>query len=402
MEILLLGSVAALALHRAHQGQRPMLRLGRLAVPCLVWLCVLAYGTWRGVAHQDLQMPNPFYLNAAIAELRGFAYIPLTYLLAHNVLESGRQIRVFIWVTLVALILKTLQLVWLTIHLGAQAFTLNEISNHEDSLFLSFAIPLTAAMWLFRGSRRFRWTLAALLPLLSLALVANNRRASFVALAVGLAVGWVLLMTTRRLRRRVFVGSLIGAALLAAYGVAFWHAQGPLAVPVYAFRSITDPEGEKALSNVFRQTENLNIERTISRAPWLGLGFGQRYFMWIEEPQLDTNGFTYWRYTTHNAIYWVWMKVGAVGFVVFWYLIGCAVILASQAFRRLESPDLKAIALLGASMIAMQMVFSYADLGLSSEKCMAYLGCWLGVIASLDRLAVRPGGFSAGGRSWRH
>jgi hypothetical protein len=135
--------------------------------------------------------------------------------------------------------------------------------------------------------------------------------------------------------------------------------------------------------------ENINIERTIARSPLLGLGFGQRYFFWIEEPTLDASGFTYWRYITHNAIYWVWIKLGVVGFVLFWYLIGSALLLGCVVFRRLRDGELRAFTIMAVGLIAMQMIFSYADLGLTSSKNMAYFGVLLGALASLDRLS-RP------------
>ena len=215
-------------------------------------------------------------------------------------------------------------------------------------------------------------------------------------------ISWVMLLTDSQIRARVLPASAVLSLLVVSYGAMFWHAEGPLAMPIYAFRSVIEPDQKKVTSNLFREVENINIEHTIQRSPLFGLGFGQRYFMWIEVPSLDGD-FTYWRYITHNAIYWVWIKLGAIGFVAFWYLIGAGLVLGCLVFRRLPSGELKAVTLMVVRLIAMQTIFSYGDMGLTSGRNMAYIGAWMGVLASLDRLApaVAPPRSGERRRSWR-
>jgi hypothetical protein len=226
-----------------------------------------------------------------------------------------------------------------------------------------------------------------------LAVLANQRRVGFFALAAGLAIVWALCIADRRLRWPVLLGSMVLAASLALYTAVYWHADNrdePLALPVYAFRSVSEPRTQRDVeSNRWRLMENANIEHSIRREPLLGFGFGQRYLDWFEL-RLNTE-FDYWRYTTHNAIYWVWMKLGAAGFAAFWYLLASGIVLGVFAFRRLADGNLRAAALMATVLIAMQTIFSYADLGLTSAPMMAFLGAMLGLIASLDRMAAGRG-----------
>jgi len=76
------------------------------------------------------------------------------------------------------------------------------------------------------------------------------------------------------------------------------------------------------LSDDWRILENQNITLNIQSAPITGLGFGRPYRYFVPQPSLDDTGFVYWSYITHNAIFWVWMKMGLLGFISFWYLMG--------------------------------------------------------------------------------
>jgi hypothetical protein len=72
--------------------------------------------------------------------------------------------------------------------------------------------------------------------------------------------------------------------------------------------------------------------------------------------------------------------------------VASAIVVGVMAFRRLTDGDLRAAALMAAGLVAMQTIFSYADLGLNSSTSMAFFGSMLGLIASLDRLATEGGG----------
>ena len=104
------------------------------------------------------------------------------------------------------------------------------------------------------------------------------------------------------------------------------------------------------------------------------------------------SGFVYWTYITHNAIFWVWMKMGVIGFTAFWFLLGSAAIEGISSFRLLSDASLRALAITIAGLVVMQIVFPYGDLGLTYAMPMIFLGCMLGVLMQLPSLdlSVHP------------
>jgi hypothetical protein len=390
-EILMLTTLVIVLCTQVSRQDRLRLDTGRLGVHFLALILVLSYGLIRGVGYEDYRQVYGFHLGAAATELRALTYVPLMYMVAYLTIRTPEQVRILIYVLIATLGSKILQLIWTIVGLGSRVFDFNEIANHEDSLLLSLVFPLAAGLWIYRGPFKTRCSAVSLLPLAVVVLIANQRRAGFLSLAIGMAVLIAVLVSDRQVRSRVLRVSLVLLLVSVGYGTAFWNTEGPLAIPVYAFRSIYQPDERDLYSNFFRQVENLNIRHTIEQSPILGIGVGQRYYTWIQPESLDYSGFTYWRYITHNATYWVWMKFGVLGFIVFWYLIGAALILGCQVFRRLQGAELKTATLVAVAFIAMQMVFSYLDMGLTTAKNMVYLGSWLGVLASLDRLAPTPG-----------
>jgi hypothetical protein len=142
-------------------------------------------------------------------------------------------------------------------------------------------------------------------------------------------------------------------------------------------------------SNWWRELENAHIAYTLRQLPFTGVGLGQEYLFVREPPQL-TN-FVYWRYMTHDAVLWVWLKTGVLGFFAFWTLVVQTAIVGGRLVRRLPSVDLKLIAILPVALIVIQVVFSTVDLGLTYSRCMIVLGVVLGLTSYLSRLAPTRG-----------
>ena len=75
--------------------------------------------------------------------------------------------------------------------------------------------------------------------------------------------------------------------------------------------------------------------------------------------------------------------MGLIGFILFWNLVGSAVVLGIVTFRQLRDGYLQALALAVAGVVLMQVIFSYGDLGLTYSRSMIFLGCMLGVLARI-------------------
>ena len=102
--------------------------------------------------------------------------------------------------------------------------------------------------------------------------------------------------------------------------------------------------------------------------------------------------FPYWRYITHNAVLWLWLKAGPLGAFAIWFLVSRAVLVGSSLFVRLRDPALRWAATLPVAVIVCQIVFSSVDLGLSYSRTMLVLGTALGLTAALaDPRIARSG-----------
>lgn len=339
----------------------------------------VVYGASRGAFNQK----------AAIAEARAFTYLVICYLLATNLLTTRKRLYAFVWCIILGSGLKGVQGINNYLTEKRLGVALEAITSHEDVLFFAAFLMLLATMVLYQGhGRQLRVMLYLLLPLV-FTLLATKRRIGFIVLAIGLLIAGLSLLKGRR--ALLFKFGPLAVGLVIVYFIVFWNAQGALGQPVRAFRSQLGQGSERdRASNLWREAEKVNIAFNIKQSPILGLGFGQPYSFVVFQGNLDETGFVYWRYITHNAIFWVWMKMGLIGFIAFWYLLGSGIVLGMIVFRRLTDRYLQALALLGAGMIAMQIFFSYGDLGLTYSRNMIYVGCLLGMIVKLPALEGLP------------
>jgi hypothetical protein len=363
---------------------------GALFAPLLLFLLFVVASIGWGLVGSG--STGPFDLRAAWEETRAFFYLGITYVLACNLLRTRSQLHTFTWVFIAAIGLKSIQGIVRYIEVRANGVQVEAITGHEDVVFFAAFVLLLAALILFGGhlegvARRQMQVMLVVLPPLVFTLLVTNRRLGFVVLAVGLGLAGLLLLRTRRdLFMRLAPLVLVGAFV---YTALFWNGTGVLSQPIRAVRSIVAPATERdRSSNAWREMENLNIDYNIRSAPVTGLGFGRPYALIVTQPPLDATGFIYWRYIAHNAIYWVWMKMGVMGFVLFWNLIGSAAVFGLITFRQLRDGTLRAFALLGAGVVMMQVIFSYGDLGLTYARSMVFLGCMLGMLVRLPALAA--------------
>lgn len=384
--ILLLTLVVVLAPHVARRGVAFV--RGPLFAPLLLFLAFVVVSIGYGFALGG--GTGPFDLRAAWEETRSFFYLAVTYVLACNLIRTRAQLRTFIWLFIAGVGLKSIQGVVRYADVRANGLQVDAITGHEDVVFFSAFVLLLAGLLLFGAKLEVatRWqtrTILWALPPLVFTLLVTNRRLGFVVLAVGLVLVALLLLQTRRdLFLRIAPVVLVGISI---YIPLFWNGTGTLSEPIRALRSVIAPATERdRSSNAWRALENTNIDYNIRTAPITGLGFGRPYSFIVAQPPLDATGFTYWRYIAHNAINWVWMKMGLIGFILFWNLIGSAAILGIVTFRRLRDGYLKALALVVAGVVLMQVIFSYGDLGLTYSRSMIFLGCMLGVLARLPAL----------------
>jgi hypothetical protein len=387
--ILVVTLVAMMVPYVARRGVQFV--RGQLFAPLVLFLAFVIGSIFYGFALGG--GTGPFDIRAAWEETRSFFYLGGIYVLGCNLIRTREQLRTFIWLFIAGIGLKSIQGIVRYIDVRANGLQVDAITGHEDVVFFSAFVLLLAGLLLFGAkldviTRRQMRTMMWVMPPLIFTLLVTNRRLGFVVLGVGLILVAILLLRTRRdLFMRIVPVVVIAVSI---YVPLFWNGSGTLSEPIRAVKSLVAPASERdRSSNAWRELENTNIDYNIRSAPITGLGFGRPYSFIVSQPAIDATGFTYWRYIAHNAIYWVWMKMGLIGFIVFWNLIGSAAILGLLMFRRLRDGYLKAIALMATGVVLMQVIFSYGDLGLTYSRSMIFLGCMLGVLVGLPALEGR-------------
>jgi O-antigen ligase len=88
----------------------------------------------------------------------------------------------------------------------------------------------------------------------------------------------------------------------------------------------------------------------------------------------------------HNSVLWMWMKVGALGFLAMVFLFGLTLVTGVRNVLRLPPSDYAAITLTSVTFVLMYAIFSYVDISWDAQN-MVVLAVATAQIASAPRLA---------------
>ncbi|MEX2456585.1 MAG: O-antigen ligase family protein [Balneolaceae bacterium] len=322
----------------------------------------------------------------ALWEVRALVYLCLMYVIVSQIIDTKKQIYTLFWIFIVAITFKALQGVERFIDLGFTTGGFAVLTNHEDPVFMVTLFIMFLGFIVFKtGEKQRNWILIFSLVLL-LGFYVAQRRATYASLMVSVAAFIVILPFIKQIRfMKYFLPLLI---VLGMYGAAFWNASGSYARPVQMIKSgFVEPELETNFSdyssNLYRNQENYNLAQTVVNNPVTGTGFGKRY----DQPiPLVSIRYSLRDYIPHNQIYWVIVKMGAIGFFAFWFFFNCYVAKGTQIFYRLKDPYLKVITLVIVIAVINQMVVSFFDLQLTYYRSMIYLGCLMGLLPVINEL----------------
>ncbi len=355
----------------------------------VLFLCMLIFFTGYGLARGG-------YWKASLWEIRALYYLCGLYFLTSQIIRSRRQVRICIWILLVMITIKGLQGSWryfITLHgdLGG----IRAITGHEDALFISSVFLLMAGLGFlgYRGPEF--WFSLAFLPATFFTFLLAQRRIVYGSLAFSLAALVALLPRGRRIHATGVMAVLL--VLLVVYLAAFWNSGSRLGLPAQKIKSVfVEQKGtEDETSNYYRKAELMNLKETIRRHPF-GIGFGNKYEIVIPLAEVD---FPLWDYIPHNCIYWIWVKTGFVGFIIFWLFFGTAIVQAVIDYRFMKDPYFKGIALMVLTLIASQVIVAYYDLQITFYRNMVYLGILMAVATAIRRIEAEE---SADTEAQRH
>lgn len=352
---------------------------GALIVPFLFLMLCVAWGTVHGLTSGG-------NLKIVVNEVRSFWYLFLGYLLAYNLVRSKKHLRYLMWFVIIGAGIKAMVGFYIyafVIH--GDLSTQHEIMAHEESYFWISVLLLVVLFSLHYKYKPQFYVSLTLVPFLLISLIANNRRADFVALLVGLVVVWVLVFTVRPEARKMLMTVLLIVLLFGgAYVAAFYHGQGGFSEPARAVVSVFRPDPADAASNLYRDVENTDLLYTAKHNP-LGFGFGKPFLQPVPLPDISDTDPVY-NLIPHNTIYWVLMRLGPIGYLALWNLFGTIIILGILYARRLKDKYLQLIAIYVVCMVIMEIIVAYADYQLSFYRNVIFVGILIGVLMKLPAL----------------
>ena len=373
VDLLILLTLAGIVAQRLRDRHEP-LRMGVLGWAVIGYFSVFVLGIAIGAIRGGAWKPD-----VALNELRAPVQGCIAYFLAANLIKERRQVGVFMWLFVLLVGVKALQGILNYFEAQGLSYWLDATSSHEDVVFWGVPVALAVVALVLGIRSRLAYALFATVPIILIAELLSNRRVGFIALGVILVAITLLLCFSHPRRAATLAG--IGAIFLVSYSVIFWDADGPLAEPLRAVRSIVDSSDIAIVdqfSNQWREIENDNVAFTIQQLPVTGVGLGQRYLFEREPSEVP---FEYWRFITHNAPLWLWLKAGPLGAFALWFLVGRALLVGAALYRRLSDPSLRLVVALPIALVVSQIVFSSVELGLTYSRNMIVLGVALGLLS---------------------
>jgi hypothetical protein len=380
-EILML-TIALVAIARAGSDRQLHWPGGRLvAAYCLYVLVVLGAEVHGLLAGGDFK--------TSLWEIRPQVYGFILFFMATTLVVDRSQLKKLAIVFLLAVSAKALvgdfrYFVTLQGNVGQSL----EVLAHEDSYFLAMFVTAGLAALIWLRNRRVLIPMGVMSALALIATLANSRRAGVYALGGAAAVIFLLAFRFEPvLRKRIAwlsVAMLIVGAVFVTYA---WNKQfGIQAQLVRPIRSLVDPTARDFSSDVYRTAETANLLFTFRTSPLIGVGFGSPFR--IVQPMADISQiYPLWNVIPHNTLMWVGMRMGTIGFVAFWGLIGLAMLEGFGVIGANRDPFIRAVAAFCVAAVVAEIAVGYVDIQLENDRNLIFLGVVLGVLNRLGKVA---------------
>lgn len=328
-------------------------------------------------------------LTIALWESRAIFYLVAMLILASNLFTERNHFHNAIWVAMVALFMEgIIGNYYFLVTLQGSLATVQAITDHSAAIHMNTFFVFMLSTWLYKASKAKRILLPLMVPPVLLTYLATQRRAAFVTLVIALLLMAIILF---RENRKAFWVLVPGAALVGVlYLGVFWNSGGALGLPAQAIKSVIAEDQANAAdqsSNVYREIENFNTQFTIHQRPLTGVGFGQKFYIVWEMP--DISFFEWWEYLPHNSIIWIWLKSGVGGFVAMLYLVGKAIMTGSNALLKVKQDPIGAVILTGTLYIVMHFIYAYVDISWDTQS-MVYIGMVMGMLGAAERVLSTP------------
>jgi len=319
----------------------------------------------------------------ALLELRPWLYLVIGYLATSQLIRTEKQVRVLLGVLAAGIGIKGIQgVITLLTHSGRP----QAILAHEESFFFGLYLALLAGLWIVPIKGRLRTLMTALSPFVLVSDVANQRRTAWAIVAVALVVVFLICFARFPERRKaIAMLAFVGCVLAGIYWVGFSNDPGLLGQPARALLSQLTPSTRDQQSNQYRTVENIDLGIGIRQAMPLGTGFGHPIPQSV--PNVDiSNVDSFISYLPHNGVLYVWLRLGLLGMVAFWLMIGVAAMTAINTFRR---PPGQIGLIIGITVLAALFAYitqGFYDMGLYWFRIAIVMGCLMGALEAVRRL----------------
>jgi len=314
---------------------------------------------------------------SSLWQVQRVMYLPIIALLYLYALRGPRDYIALGKVLVAAACLKACVAIYVsaTVPPPAGKPALEYATTHPDSMLFANAACLVVIMLLQHQERKRAIASFAVLALLIVGMVINNRRLVWVEVGVGMLLVFSLARRTR-LKDRVVRGLVVTAPATLGYCVLGWGSYSGVFRPVQVIRSVVDSSSD--MSTMWRDLENYDICYTIGRNPVFGTGYGHGYIEIIKLPDV-TSVYALERFIPHNAILGLWAYGGLIGFTALWTMFPVGIFFAARAHRWAKDAPSRVASLGAIIAIVIYLVHCWGDMG---------LGTWVGVFTTAPALAV--------------
>ncbi len=328
-------------------------------------------------------------LRTALTEVRPYMYLAIAYLVATVFTTRLSVLHTAMWAIVLGSGFKAAQALHSFLSVRNQIPRPDFIVGHEEALFFSLFILLTACLWIFRVPGPLRTTATALLPLVLVADLVNSRRAAWLILGGELIALSIVTMVAVPTRRR-FMGKVLALLVVvsAVYFPAYWNNTGALAGPARAVKSAVAPSTRDESSDLYRIQENENLKFNIREGGPIGRGFGVP-IDYIQGSITDISAIDPMiRFVPHNGVLYILMRMGLFGGIAFWSLLAAGIITGCRLVRSRQ----REVAVFGTVLACALVGYAlegYNDQGFFMYRIAFVVGTLLGLGEAARRLDAR-------------
>lgn len=324
-------------------------------------------------------------LRFAFTEVRPFVYLVATFVLASVLVTTRTALRAALWAIVIAVGIKAGQGLLLFMSVRHLSVRPDAVLGHEEALFFSLFFLLTLALWLFELRGPLRTTATCLAPVVLAGDLANTRRAAWLVLGVGLltllTVSYAVLPRRRRVAGRILLGLVL---VCSVYLPVYWNKSGGLAQPARAIHSAVSPTTRDASSDLYRIQEDENLWFNIRQSKVIGKGFGVPidYALPIEDISDIDPLITY---IPHNGVLYILMRMGILGAIAFWSMLGVSIVFACRLARAADR-ELAVVGALVAAVLVSYAFEGHTDQGFFFYRVAFVVGTLLGLAEAARRM----------------